>query len=349
LAKELIAHSVEHAEFRDYDVAEVGPNDIQIRSQFGAMKHGTELAGFAGYSGARGRFDEELGLFVLGDSSDGSPPAKNSKTKPVGNMIVGTVTAIGSSVEGFTEGDTVAAHAPFREEQIVSSERCWQIPDGISWKSAVCLDPAQFALGAVRDGNVRVGDAVAVFGLGAIGLMAIQVAKASGANPVIGIDLAEGRRTVGLECGADLVLDPASVDVGLELKRATSKRGVDVAIEYSGSAQAMQAALRGVAFGGTVVAGAFPPPYDAGLDFGAEAHMNRPNIVFSRAVSDPNRDHPRWDQLRIFEACWAMFESGALSGDMIVDPVVPFAELDKAFSRVMSSPDEGIKLGCFFD
>ena len=344
MTKELVAHSVEHAEFRDYEVSTLGSGDVQILSQFAAMKHGTEIAGLAGYAGARGRFDEELGLFVSTDqASVGTEP------RSVGNMVVGTVTAIGADVDGFAVGDTVAAHAPMREEQTVPASKCWQIPEGVSWKSAVCLDPAQFALGAVRDGNVRVGDAVAVFGLGAIGLMAIQVAKASGASPVIGIDLVDNRRDVALQYGADLVLDPASVDVGLELKKATAIRGVDVAIEYSGSAQAMQAALRGVAFGGTVVAGAFPPPYGIGLDFGAEAHMNRPNIVFSRAVSDPNRDHPRWDQRRIFEACWDLFESGALNGDLVVDPVVPFHELDEAFTKVMSPPAEGIKLGCFFD
>ena len=344
MTKELVAHSVEHAEFRDYEMTTLGPSDLQIRSQFAAMKHGTEIAGLAGYAGARGRFDEELGLFVSPDK-----PSRSAEPRPVGNMVVGTVTVVGGDVEGFAVGDTVAARAPMREEQVVSASKCWRIPDGVSWKSAVCLDPAQFALGAVRDGNVRVGDAVAVFGLGAIGLMAIQVAKASGASPVIGIDLVENRRGVALQYGADLVLDPADVDVGLELKKATSKRGVDVAIEYSGSAQAMQAALRGVAFGGTVVAGAFPPPYAGGLDFGAEAHMNRPNIVFSRAVSDPNRDHPRWDQKRIFEACWTLFENGSLNGDLVVDPVVPFHELDKAFTKVMSSSAAGIKLGCFFD
>lgn len=345
MTKELIAHSVDHAEYRDYEIPELGSHEIQVRSQFGAMKHGTELAGFAGYSGARGRFDEELGLFVKDDSASGV----STSTKAVGNMIVGSVVAVGDDVEGFSIGDTVAAHAPFREEQTISADRCWQIPEGVSWKSAVCLDPAQFAVGAIRDGNVRIGDAVAVLGLGAIGLMAVQAARAAGASRVVGVDLSANRRSVALQIGADSVFDPNAVDVGAELKKTTSNRGVDVAIEYSGATQAMQAALRGVAFGGTVVAGAFPPPYGAGLDFGAEAHLNRPNIVFSRAVSDPNRDHPRWDQRRIFEACWELFENGSLSGDLVVDPVVPFSDLDKSFVKVMASPDEGIKLGCFFD
>jgi D-arabinose 1-dehydrogenase-like Zn-dependent alcohol dehydrogenase len=51
------------------------------------------------------------------------------------------------------------------------------MPQGASWKNAVCYDPAQFAMSGVRDANVRVGDFVVVVGLGAIGQIAIQLAK----------------------------------------------------------------------------------------------------------------------------------------------------------------------------
>ena len=344
MVKELVASSLDQAEIRDYDPADPGRGEIRIRSQFGAMKHGTELAGLAGYAGARGRFDSELQLFMSDDSS-----ASTGDARPIGNMVVGTVVAVGDGVEGFKLGETVTAHAPLREEQTVSGERCWSVPETVSWQSAVCLDPAQFALGAIRDGNVRVGDAVAVFGLGAIGLMAVQIARTAGASTVIGVDLAENRRGAAISCGADVAIDPVKVDAGLEIKQLTGNRGVDVAVEYSGATAAMQSALRGVAFGGNVVAGAFPPPYGAGLDFGAEAHLNRPNIVFSRAVSDPNRDHPRWDQRRIFEECWTLFENGSISGDLVVDPVVSFNDSTEAFTRVMNDPSAGIKLGCVFD
>ena len=118
-----------------------------------------------------------------------------------------------------------------------------------------------------------------LFGLGAIGLMLIQLAKLSGAHPILGIDPLANRREAAKACGADAVIDPTSDDAGLLLKKKTANRGVDVAIDYSGSVHAMQAALRGVAFGGNVVAGAFPQGALRGsqlhLDLGAEAHMNR--------------------------------------------------------------------------
>ena len=113
----------------------------------------------------------------------------------------------------------------------------------------------------------------------------------------------------------DLLLDPTACDAGLEIKRATGKRGADVCIEYSGSHLALQAALRGVAYLGTVVAGAWPGSYPAGLDFGAEAHMNRPRIVFVAACSEPNPDHPNWDEQRIFEAAGGYCAMGRSSAN----------------------------------
>ena len=328
----------------EYELPDLGEGQVRVKSEFGAAKHGTEMAGFKGYARGRGRYDRELGVFV---TSRG--PADPFKPHPTGgNMFVGTVTELGPGVTDLEVGDRVLGYGGFREVHTTAASRCRKVPAGLSWKSAVCLDPADFAMAAVRDGNVRVGDAVAVFGMGAIGLMAVQVAKLSGASPVIAVEPLANRRKVAEACGADLVLDPTDSDVGLEIRLATDKRGVDVAIEYSGSVHALGAAIRAVAFGGNVVAGAFPPPYGPGLDLGAEAHQNRPNIIFSRACSEPNRDHPRWDEARIYAVCWKLILDGRLTGEEIVAPVVPFEELPAEYLKIATSPGTNVKLGVAF-
>ena len=184
----------------------------------------------------------------------------------------------------------------------VPETRVWLLPEEVPWQSGVCLDPANFSLGAIRDGHIRIGDAVAYFGLGAISLMGLQMARLAGATHV---------------------LDPTRIDAGKEIKKICAKRGADVVIEYSGNRSALQDALRGVTFGGTVVCGSFPAPYEAGLDFGAEAHMNRPDIIFSRACSDPSRDHPRWSEIRILETSHRLIVSGCITGVGIVSDPVP--------------------------
>ncbi|MEN6479804.1 MAG: alcohol dehydrogenase, partial [Anaerolineales bacterium] len=120
---------------------------------------------------------------------------------------------------------------------------------------------------------------------------------------------------------------------------------VDVAIEYSGSLDAFQSALRGVAYGGNIVMGAFPPAYGPGLDLGGEAHHNVPNLIFTRACSVPNRDHPRWDEPRLFDTCWDLLTAGKVTGVPIVHPIVPFASLLEEYPKIATMPQTYLKLG----
>ena len=91
--------------------------------------------------------------------------------------------------------------------------------------------------------------------------------------------------------------------------------------------------------------GAYPAPYGAGLDLGAEAHHNIPQIVFSRACSQPDRDHPRWDNGRIYAHCWELLKAGRLSGEAIVQPVVRFQDLLGEYPKIASQPHDYVKLG----
>ena len=266
---------------------------------------------------------------------------------PLGNMCVGEVVEVGPDVSGIKLGETVFRYGSFREEHVWPAD-VRRLPDGVPWQAAVCLDPADFALGAVRDGHVRIGDAVAVFGMGAIGLLVIQFARLAGAHPVIAVDPLANRRKAALQCGADIVLDPTTCDAGLEIKEMTGKRGADVCIDYSGSLLALQAALRGVAYLGTVVAGAAPGAWPAGLDLGAEAHMNRPRIIFSRACSEPNPEYPNWNEGRIFEVVWRLLASGAVESVPIVQPIVAFDDLLEEYPKIAAQPDTNIKLGVRF-
>ena len=336
----LVAPATGQAAFSEYESPDLQAGQVRVRSLFGAAKHGTEMSSFKGYGGHRGGFDREYQVFTYESKPSHSP-------MPLGNMCVGQVTEIGAGVTRVRVGDVVFNWSPFREEH-VWPETVRKLPEDVPWQAAVCLDPADFALGAVRDGHVRIGDAVAVFGMGAIGLMAIQFAKLAGAYPVIAVEPLELRRQVAKECGADLVLDPTACDAGLEIKKATAKRGADVCIEYSGSHLALQAALRGVAYLGRVVAGAFPGSYPAGLDLGAEAHMNRPTIVFSRACSEPNPDHPNWDERRIFDVCWRLLSDGSINALPVVRPIVSFDELPEEYPKISTHPGENVKLGVCF-
>ena len=317
-----------------------------MRSEFGAAKHGTEMAFFKGYGLPRGPYDDELRIFT-GTDGDGEADGRARYPTRLGNTCTGEVIEAGAAVTGVRPGDRVFAHSGFREEHVWPADRVRVLPDGVPWQAAACLDPTDFALGAVRDGHVRIGDAVAVFGMGAIGLMAMQLARLAGAHPVIAVDPIRLRREVAAELGADLALDPSACDAGKEIRLATARRGADVCIEYSGHHAGLQAALRGVRYLGTVVAGAFPGAYPAGLDLGAEAHFNRPTMVFSRACSEPNPEYG-WNEERLFDVSWRLLAGGRLCCEPVVQPVVAFHDLLTEYPKIATAPEHNVKLGVRF-
>lgn len=322
--------------WRDVEVGDPGPTQIRVRHTFGAEKHGTMQAFIKGYANQRGSWDVEHRIH----RPDGVLWAY---PVPLGNTQVGDVVAAGHE-SGYQIGDRVMHFAPFQREITVDAKDVIGLPNHVDSVDAMLVDPSEFALGAVRDGHVRIGDAVSVFGLGAIGLVAVQVAKRAGAFPIIAVDPLENRRRIALDCGADFVIDPTDGDCGRRIRELTHMRGVDVSIDFSGSRHALQAAFRAVGYRGTIVFGAFPPPFDAGLDFGGEAHMNRPTIVFSRACSDPNPDHPRWDWARIREAVCELIFRGDIANRGIIGAPVPFDALLDEYPKIAAAPQSIVKL-----
>jgi len=313
------------------------PDQVRIRCLHGVEKHGTMMAFVRGYANDRGRWDPERLLHV-------PEGVLWSYPVPLGNMQYGEVVEAGAECRRLRPGDRVCVSAPFQPEVVADEAECWRVPEGVDWRDALLLDPCEFALGALRDGGVRIGDRIAVFGMGAIGLCCVQLAKAAGATLVVALDPIGRRREAAQQCGADLTVDPTQGDVGLALRDATGGRGPDVIVDFSGAAKALQQAIRGIAYGGAIVLGAFPPPHREGLDFGGEFHMNRPRLVSSRACSDPNPDHPRWSHRRIQEECFELICRGAVRGEPVLGPTVPFEQLPDAYLRVAGDPAAGVKL-----
>lgn len=145
-----------------------------------------------------------------------------------------------------------------------------RIPDDLTDEQVVLLaDIASTGISGAEAGGVTLGDKVAVFALGPIGLCAAIGARLLGASIVIGVDGDDGRLAMATRMGVDVVLDHRKVDVVAEIRRLTG--GVDVAIEALGTQQTFESGLRVVRPGGTlsslgVYAGKLAIPHDA---FGA--------------------------------------------------------------------------------
>ncbi|MEF2551284.1 NAD(P)-dependent alcohol dehydrogenase [Aurantimonas sp. A2-1-M11] len=127
------------------------------------------------------------------------------------------------------------------------------IPDGLTDEQVLmCPDIMSTGFSGAESGAVRIGDVVAVFAQGPIGLCATAGARLMGATTIIGVESVPERMEIAHKMGADHVVDFTKGDVVAEIMRLTDGRGVDVAIEALGRQETFEAALRVLRPGGTL-------------------------------------------------------------------------------------------------
>jgi threonine dehydrogenase-like Zn-dependent dehydrogenase len=132
----------------------------------------------------------------------------------------------------------------------------------------MCPDIMSTGFGGAENGGIRIGDTVAVFAQGPIGLCATAGARLRGAGKIIAVDRIEGRLALARRLGADAVVDAAHQDPVQAIRDLTGGRGVDVAIEALGLQQTFESCLRVLRPGGTlsslgVYSGKLTLPLDA--------------------------------------------------------------------------------------
>lgn len=128
-----------------------------------------------------------------------------------------------------------------------------KIPDDMTDEQCVLLaDIASTGISAAETAEVAIGQTVAVFAQGPIGLCATAGARLKGAALIVGVDAIEGRLTLSRQMGADATIDFTQEDPVAAIKRLTGGRGVDVAIEALGKQQTFEWCLDATRPGGIV-------------------------------------------------------------------------------------------------
>lgn len=137
----------------------------------------------------------------------------------------------------------------FAETVVLDAEHVVPLGDKIPIEYGAFVEPLSVGLHAVRRSNLHVGDTVAVFGSGPIGLAVIQCAKAAGASNVIVSEPRSARRQKAIECGADEIIDPSAVDAPGHIRSQTNG-GCDISFEVAGVEASFKDAIASTAPGG---------------------------------------------------------------------------------------------------
>ena len=148
---------------------------------------------------------------------------------PLGYCQAGVVVQVGPGVEGFSPGDRVVTNGPHAEYVRVGQTLAARIPDGVSFENAAFTPLAAIGLEGLRLAQPTLGETVVVYGLGLIGLLTVQLARAAGCR-VIGIDRSPERCALAKQFGALVIEGSPHVDVSQGVLGMTGGVGADAVL-----------------------------------------------------------------------------------------------------------------------
>ncbi len=272
----------------------------------------------------------------------------------------GVVLATGPGCEGIRPGDRLACmgggHALHATHVVVPRNLTAPIPEGLSFEEAAFAHLAATGLWAVRRAGVEFGANVAVFGLGIVGQIAAQAARASGAH-VLALDRLPQRLEVARRCGADLALDPAGADLPRVAAEFTRGHGLDAAIvAFGGDATAaldsarlmMKTAPDGHQYGRIVIVGGarfearLPVPF-GNIDICASS---RPGPGYHDEAWERGRDYPaalvEWTTRRNMEECLRAAAEGRMDFKALVTHRMPLEEAPRGCEELLAHPERAL-------
>lgn len=215
----------------------------------------------------------------------------------------------------------------FAGHAVVSRRSLVKVPHDLPFEHAALFGCAVLTgVGAVvNTAAVRTGQSVVVVGLGGVGLSSVLGALASGASPVVAVDLSEDKLALARSLGPVHTVNAADPDA-VDQVRALSGGGADFAFEMAGAARALEAAWRMTRRGGTTVTAGLPPP-EAALAVNIVQLVAEERTLKGSYIGTcvPSRDIPRYIRL---------FREGRLPVDRLLSGTIPLDRINEAFDAL---------------
>lgn len=253
------------------DIPAISAHQLLIRTRTTLISPGTERAWFLGMDNTSQQFPQRAGYSNIGE-----------------------VIEVGAAVDGWSVGDRVACKAHHATYAAVDADKCIAVPVTLSDEEAVFFQLASIAMQAVRKAHVELGESVAVIGAGLIGLLALQLARLSGALPALSVDLDEGRLAFAQKVGADATV---KADDAL-IEKAEAQCDGDrpsVVIEATGHPEAIPTAFDLVAWAGRVVLLGSTRGDTEAVNFYRDVHKKGLTVIGAHESARPHVDRsPGW-------------------------------------------------------
>ena len=309
------------AEVIDKPMPAPGPGQILVRTVRTCISSGTERANLVG--------DPMVGI----DVKDGAPAVF---PRQAGYSATGIVVSVGEGVSSVKPGDRVAAswtkHAAVNA---LPESRVYRLPDGLSLEEAAWTHIATFPMAALRKCRLEFGEGVLGMGQGVLGQLAVKLARAAGATPVIAADPVAAKRERALAQGADFAFDPADPDFALRVRDATGG-GARVVVEVTGVDRALDNALDATARFGRVALLGCTRHSSFAIDYYRKVHGPGITLVGAHTMARPGNDSSGgwWTERDDALAFLRLLALGRLSLTGFTDEVHPVSDAPAIFARL---------------
>lgn len=272
---------------------------------------------------------------------------------PLGYCNVGVVKKLGKGVRDFKKGDRVVSNGPHAELISVSKNLCAAIPDSVSDDEASFVVPGAIALNGIRLAKPMIGEGFVIFGLGLIGLLAVQILKAHGCK-VLGIDFDESKLKLAKQYGAQTFNPSSNESLNAKASIFSQNNGVDgVLICTSSDDDSIihQAASISRKRGRIILIGT------SGLKISRDDFYEKELIFqvscsygpgrYDETYEDDGIDYPigfvRWTEKRNFEAVLQLFKEKIINIEDMVSKRFDFCEALKAY-EIIQKPNNFLGL-----
>jgi 2-desacetyl-2-hydroxyethyl bacteriochlorophyllide A dehydrogenase len=223
------------------------------------------------------------------------------------------------------------ANGGFAEYVAAPASHVFRLPDSIDSRTAPLIQVLTTCLHAQRQVSMFPGESVVVFGLGVTGQLHVQLAKARGASPVIGVTRSAEKRALAETLGADLTV-PGGAGAIEQVREATGGRGADVVIETTGVLPSVAAAVAMARSGGRLLLFGIITAKEGALPF-YDLYFKELALISARVAK--SEDYP---------SSLDLVERGQIRLEPLVSNVMPLVELNAAISMLGSDSARRMKV-----
>ena len=266
------------------------------------------------------------------------PNARGGYPSRPGYSNIGKIVAVGKNVSGYVVGDRVASTHGHTSHFVASPSRLLKVEaSDVPAEELVFFNLSAIALQGVRKARIELGESTIVIGQGLVGSLALQLAKLSGAVPVIAADLTDSRLELSKDIGADYTLNPEDNDFSERLADATMKKGPTVVIEATGHPDAITTALNVAGWGARVVLLASTRGETPKVNFYRDVHKKglilygAHNSIRPRQESSPNF----WTSDDDSRLMLSLIANGRFNVTPLISHRVPGHDAPKAYQLLM--------------